>query len=317
MQDAYNLGWKIALAVKGIVPRSVLKTYESERRPVAQELIEFDRQFSRLFSGRPAKDVMDEEGIDLDEFKRVFVKGNLFASGLSINYGRSNIVAKPVDPLLRGEGIKVVSPPGMEVSDDSFAKNQSLATGLPIGKLFHSYQVINQSCARPWYFQQRLKADGRFRVVLFAGNILDPAQKERVDAWAATLDAPGSFLRRATPEGAKIDSVIEVLTIHSSKRVDTELLRDFPDILHPFDPTIGWDYDKVYVDDESHHEGFGDAYRNYGVDPQRGAVIAVRPDQVVGWVGELEDFDNLQKYFEACLVLRTSATLPIRVNGSA
>lgn len=307
MQDAYNLGWKVALAAKKVAPRSILKTYQSERRRVAQDLIEFDHRFSRLFSGRPATDVMDEEGISMAEFKDAFVKGNMFASGLSVDYGPSNLVVKPGDALKQADGDKVVTPPGVEVSEDTFAKKQGLATGLPVGMRFNSFKVLNQACARPWHFQERLKADGRFRVVLFAGKIVDPAQKERVDKFAAALDAPGSFLRRATPEGAKIDSVIEVLTIHSSKRTDTELLRDFPDILHPFDSQTGWDYDKVYVDDESYHEGFGDAYKNYGVDPAKGAVVAVRPDQYVGWVGELEDFGDLEKYFEGCLVLKPKA----------
>ena len=63
MQDTYNLGWKIALVAKGIAKRSILSTYQSERRRVAQDLIDFDHSFSRLFSGRPAKDVMDSEGV--------------------------------------------------------------------------------------------------------------------------------------------------------------------------------------------------------------------------------------------------------------
>lgn len=307
MQDTFNLGWKIALAAKGTAPRSILKTYQSERRRIAKDLIDFDHRFSRLFSGRPAKDVMDEEGIDMAVFKDAFVKGNMFASGLSVDYGPSNLVTKPGDPLALADGAKVVSPPGAPVSEELFAKRQALASGVPVGKRFNSIKVLNQSDARPWHFQERLKADGRFRIVLFAGKVLEPAQKERVNKFAAALDAPGSFLHRATPEGAKIDSVIEVLTIHASKRTDTELLTDFPDILHPFDAQTGWDYNKVYVDDESYHEGCGDAYEKYGVNPERGAVVAVRPDQYVGWVGDLEDFGDLEKYFEGCLVLKKSA----------
>lgn len=86
MQDAYNLGWKIANVVKGLTDRSILKTYQSERRRIAQDLIDFDHRFSRLFSGRPAKDVMDEEGISMDVFKEAFVKGNMFASGIGKIY---------------------------------------------------------------------------------------------------------------------------------------------------------------------------------------------------------------------------------------
>lgn len=82
MQDTYNLGWKLAQVINGYVDRTILKTYQSERRRIAQDLIDFDHRFSRLFSGRPAKDVMDEEGISMGDFKQAFLKGNMFASGI-------------------------------------------------------------------------------------------------------------------------------------------------------------------------------------------------------------------------------------------
>lgn len=81
---AYNLGWKIAHVVKGYSEETILKTYESERKKVAQDLIAFDHRFSRLFSGRPAKHVMDEEGVSMEEFKAAFEKGNEFASGIGM-----------------------------------------------------------------------------------------------------------------------------------------------------------------------------------------------------------------------------------------
>ncbi|OBS24493.1 hypothetical protein FPOA_05034 [Fusarium poae] len=304
MQDSYNLGWKIALVVKGIAKPDILKTYQSERRRVAQDLIEFDHRFSRLFSGRPAKDVMDEEGVSMEEFKDAFEKGNMFASGLSVNYGPSNIVAKAGDPLAEADGTKVVSPPGVSLTEETFVKKQALATGIPVGMRFNSFQVLNQACARPYHFQERLKADGRFRIVLFAGDILDPTQKARVEEFCNRLDHPNSFLHRVTPDGQKVDSVIEVLTIHSSKRWDTDIIRDFPSILRPWDEQTGYDYEKVHVDDVSYHEGYGNAYENYGVDKTRGCVVAVRPDQYVGWLGDLEDFDDMSDYFQGCLVAK-------------
>ena len=78
--------------VKGISVRSILKTYQSERRRIAQDLIDFDHRFSRLFSGRPAKDLMDEEGISMEDFKEAFRQGALFTSGLC-TYQPSNFEA--------------------------------------------------------------------------------------------------------------------------------------------------------------------------------------------------------------------------------
>jgi len=51
-KSAYNLGWKVANVVQGLSDRSILKTYQSERRKIAQDLIDFDHKFSRLFSGK-------------------------------------------------------------------------------------------------------------------------------------------------------------------------------------------------------------------------------------------------------------------------
>lgn len=82
LSKAYNLGWKIAQVVKGYAQPGLLRTYELERRKVAQDLIAFDRYFSRLFSGRPTKDVLDEGGIDLAVFKQAFEQGNMFTSGI-------------------------------------------------------------------------------------------------------------------------------------------------------------------------------------------------------------------------------------------
>ncbi|KAI0842791.1 putative phenol 2-monooxygenase [Hypoxylon sp. FL0890] len=303
MQDTFNLGWKIALVAKGIAKRSILKTYQSERRQIAKDLIDFDHRFSRLFSGRPAKDIMDAEGVSMQEFKDAFLKGNLFASGLSVNYGPSELVAKAIDAPEQGDGSEPNASASIGLTKDAFAKKQALATGLPVGMRFNSFKVLNQSDGRPWHFQEKLKSNGKFRVVLFAGNIHSPTQRDRVEKFCEALDAPNSFLRAATPAGSSLDTAIEVLTIHSSKRTETELLRDLPEVLHPYDPHTGWDYDKVFVDDVSYHEGFGDAYTNYGVDKERGCVVVVRPDQHVAWIGELEDFEELQRYFEGCLVL--------------
>lgn len=237
----------------------------------------------------------------MEEFKEAFVKGNMFACGLSVDYGPSNLIVKPGDAAKQGDGTLVAQ--SVTIAPEEFAEKQALATGIPVGKRFNSAQVLSQAGARPWQFQERLPADGRFRVVLFAGDVLAPAQKARVDAFCARLDAPDSFLHRTRPGNERVGNLIEVLTIHASKRWDTELLRDFPAVLHPYSPKTGWAYDKVYVDDESYHEGFGDAYTKYGVDRARGCVVIVRPDQYVAWVGDLEDFDQMQAYFAGCLKL--------------
>jgi 2-polyprenyl-6-methoxyphenol hydroxylase-like FAD-dependent oxidoreductase len=51
LQDAYNLGWKLALVVQGKADPALLDTYESERIPVAKRLLETtDRAFQAVVS---------------------------------------------------------------------------------------------------------------------------------------------------------------------------------------------------------------------------------------------------------------------------
>jgi hypothetical protein len=286
MQDAYNLGWKLGLVVKGIAQPSILETYQSERRQIAQDLIAFDHKFSRLFSGRPAKDVMDEEGVNMEDFKQAFLKGNMFASGLSVDYGASMLVAKPVN---EGEATAMSSPHTVAKPD--------LATGIKLGMRFPSYQVLNQSDARPYPFQQKLRSDGRFHLIIFAGHVVSPPQQQRLQSFCSHLTS-SAFL------SSHLHNNINILTVHASRRTDVELLRDFPEVLHPFDEKTGWDYNSVYVDDESYHEGFEDAYHGYGVNREEGCVVVARPDGYVAWIGEVDESggEGVEAYFRGVFV---------------
>lgn len=298
MQDTYNLGWKIGLVVKGLAKRSILRTYQSERRRIAQDLIAFDHRFSRLFSGRPAKDAADEAGISMAEFKDAFEKGNMFASGLAVDYGASILVAKPGDSADQGDGTDV----GPIINSiDKVVGKQELAGNIKLGMRFPSFQVLNQSDARPWHFGQFLKSDGRFRIIVLAGNLKDGKQWKRLQGFGESLAKPDSFLHRFTPSAKPVDSVIEILVIHSAPRKQVELL-DLHEIFHPFDEKRGWDYEKVFVDDVSYHEGHGEAYKNFGVDKESGCVVIARPDQYVGWIGELEDVRDIDRYFSEVLI---------------
>ncbi|KDN18628.1 FAD-dependent monooxygenase [Amycolatopsis rifamycinica] len=50
LQDAVNLGWKLAATVGGRAPEGLLDTYESERRPVAQRVVMHTQAQSALIS---------------------------------------------------------------------------------------------------------------------------------------------------------------------------------------------------------------------------------------------------------------------------
>ncbi|SEQ94763.1 FAD binding domain-containing protein [Lentzea xinjiangensis] len=53
LQDAVNLGWKLAARVRGWAPETLLDTYETERRPVAADVLQNTRAQVALASADP------------------------------------------------------------------------------------------------------------------------------------------------------------------------------------------------------------------------------------------------------------------------
>lgn len=204
---------------------------------------------------------------------------------IAVNYDASILVAKENDAAEKGKKTQ-----GQAVS------KPELATKLNIGKRMPSFKVLNHADARPWHLQELLKSNGRWRVIVFPGNLTESTNMQRYEKLGASLGSPDSFIRQFTPPGKPIDSVIEVLTVHSGPRRGIELL-DLPEAFHPHHGDLGWDYWKVYADEESYHEGHGQAYANYGIDPSRGGSVILRPDQYISWIGEMDDYEQMSRFF--------------------
>jgi phenol 2-monooxygenase (NADPH) len=55
MNDTWNLGWKLAAVLRGTAKPELLHTYSDERQKVAKQLIDFDREFAKMFSAHPTE----------------------------------------------------------------------------------------------------------------------------------------------------------------------------------------------------------------------------------------------------------------------
>ena len=70
MQDAYNLGWKLGLVMNGLAKPELLDTYETERRPIAEQVIWAASSLHEIFMGHGkdigerAKKINDPEFLD-------------------------------------------------------------------------------------------------------------------------------------------------------------------------------------------------------------------------------------------------------------
>lgn len=215
---------------------------------------------------------------------------------LAVNYGSSVIVAKQGNSTDQGDGTDV----GVHNPNFQVLSTQTLATKVEVGKRIPSYKVLNQSDARPSHLQELLRSNGRWRIITFPGDIRDAVQAAKLKDVGEKLAAPNSFLRRFTPSAGRYDDVFEVLAIHNAPRTEVSFF-DFPEVYRNFDEVEGWDYWKIFVDDQSYHEGHGRIYENLGID-LAGCSVVLRPDQYVSYVGPMDAYDELDKFFSGFML---------------
>ncbi|KAI9706864.1 MAG: hypothetical protein M1820_004643 [Bogoriella megaspora] len=275
LQDGYNIGWKLAHVLKGTSPSSLLRTYEQERGKIAKDLIDFDRYLTKLLANK--SDVTNSAKL----FSEAFIKDARYTAGLTATYEDSEIV--------------------------SVSKSrQKLATGLAVGMRFPSAQVVRFCDAKAMPLTRALSADGRWRIVIFTGDIVQEMAKKRLERLAEFLEGKDSPVTRFTPHGADIDSLIEPIVVLSGDRMKIEQ-EDIPDYFWP--ETGRWkmrDIHKVFIDDESYNSGHGHAYEKYEIDSNKGALAIVRPDQHVSIVTDIDDYQSVKEFFNGCLIAQTT-----------
>jgi phenol 2-monooxygenase len=87
MHDAVNLGWKLSLVLQGIAKPGLLHTYEAERLPNVQRLINYDKDISRLMTMQLPESWTGDPSADPNEILGVVMKeAATFSSGLGIFY---------------------------------------------------------------------------------------------------------------------------------------------------------------------------------------------------------------------------------------
>ncbi|MCI4065670.1 FAD-dependent oxidoreductase [Micromonospora sp. R77] len=91
IQDAWNLAWKLALAVRGVAAPGLLDSYETERRPEGEEIV-----------GRAVRMAFTDE-LDRDDLKRQFLQ----EMSMLLSYADSPLVGESLsapDALRAGPG---------------------------------------------------------------------------------------------------------------------------------------------------------------------------------------------------------------------
>ncbi|GAA1690748.1 FAD-dependent monooxygenase [Nonomuraea maheshkhaliensis] len=89
VQDAVNLGWKLAGRIRGWAPASLLDTYQAERRPVAEDVLDNTRAQAELLSPGPGPRAVRRllaELMDFDEVNRHLIE-KIAAIGVRYDFG--------------------------------------------------------------------------------------------------------------------------------------------------------------------------------------------------------------------------------------
>jgi 2-polyprenyl-6-methoxyphenol hydroxylase-like FAD-dependent oxidoreductase len=107
IQDAFNLGWKLAAQITGWAPEGLLDTYESERRPVAAAVLTSTRAQMHLMSPEPGPHAVREllsELMDFDDVRRHLAEKTA-AIGVRYDVGDGpELVGRRLRDLVLGQG---------------------------------------------------------------------------------------------------------------------------------------------------------------------------------------------------------------------
>ncbi|GGD39148.1 phenol 2-monooxygenase [Microbacterium faecale] len=262
MQDAFNLGWKLAAVLRGQSDGTLLRTYSEERRAIAADLIAFDRFWS-AFIAQPALDPDHPErgGVSPEDMRAEFARQGRYTAGFGTVYEPSRLTGR--------------------------STHQHLATGFEIGTRFHSAPVRRIADGRRMEIGHTHRADGRWRLYAFGD-----AGGGRLNEFATWLteaaDAPvGAF----TPAGDDLDSVFDVHGIVRGSHHDIDVTA-LPSILLPTSGPLGLqDWEKAWATDP-----VDDIFARRGI-ASAGALVVVRPDQYVAHVLPLDAREELTDFF--------------------
>ncbi|KAJ0135869.1 Uncharacterized protein HZ326_21105 [Fusarium oxysporum f. sp. albedinis] len=269
LQDGYNIGWKLGHLLGGRAPPEILETYISERQGTAKDLIDFDRHFTKLFSTT----YRQENGITAGVFKDEFVKAGCYTAGIATKYGAS-MLTRP------GDGCS------------------QIASKLVVGMRFPSSLVLRVCDSRPLHLSRALPSDGRWHLVVFAGDMVANDARFKLNQHSSSKLAADlvKIIGSYTREGAQPDSIINTILLLSSQHAPD--LETLPNLFTPktgklqvkrMYPLVHAWYvaadrtskvrTNVFIDNESYYtSGCGHAFVSYGIDQSQGAVVVVRPD---------------------------------------
>ncbi|KAH1606460.1 hypothetical protein KXX21_005894 [Aspergillus fumigatus] len=300
MQDTFNLGWKIASVIKGVLHPWVLETYQEERLPVAERLIALDQRICRGMCSQRSGHPEVQQGHFDEDHKRALEDENSSMSGLAVIYQPNSLVTSTAwDAPLPKDVASCISRP-------------SVAQNLQVGARIPSVLILNQSDSQACHLQQILPSTGQWNLLVFGGDIADADQKSRVQDLADALNSSGSVfekLKDPVSVARRGFPALGVYLIHCADRLSIEL-NDLPMVFRPWTKD-GVDYGRVWADGEAyHHAGGGKLYSSFGIG-DKGCMALLRPDQHLAFLSDINDVESLEQFLRSIMPEATQKPMPI------
>ena len=266
MADTWNLGWKLAAVLRGTAGRSSCTPIRGTAE-VAEQLIDFDREFSAMFSAHPRPGTTTARAWT----RRVPVvlrEQGRFTAGVATQYDPSMLTAAPT--------------------------YQHLAAGFPVGMRFHSAPVVRRRMPSRCIWDTR---PGRRRLAyLHLRRPDDPASGPLPWALLSSCQSDVSPAHPIHPgrlrprRHHRRPGCLPAVTPRS-------VPREMPAVLRPRKGQFGLiDYEDVLP--RPQHRRLFDLRR---INRDTGCLVLVRPDQYVAHVLPLHGYDALNNFFAGIL----------------
>ena len=308
--DAINMAWKLHHVESGFADRSILTTYEVERKHVAEQLLNFDAEYAALFSkrqpsacevaagsnsathaGNSSKD-SSSTSAPTNDFVETFKANCEFTSGYGVAYDANMLNWAPDahparSPLFAPKSCK-----------------------LRTGRIMVPSNVTRVSDANFVHLENEIPFNGSFRLFVFAGLAATSKHHPGLQSLAAGMEKEGSFYSRFSHREGRLSAIQEhheadnphspfftLALVLAAKRAEVEI-SELPALFQAYGT-------HVYADDiwsERVPEAKAASHAKVGLE-EGGGVVVIRPDGHVGCVVALSEgsgtAEALEEYFGA------------------
>jgi len=279
--DAVNLAWKIHHVESGWAPRTLLSTYESERKLIAETLLDFDARYAKLFSTRipSAGEVAGASSntSEDNEFIKTFKASCEFTSGYGVAYKPNVINWDPQHP-----------------AQHPFILQHHQGTTQRTGRILTAATVTRVVDANVVHLEQEIPLNGSYRIFLFAGvpgqtrtalNDLASHMSTAASFFSAFLHKDLATTDRYHERHNPHTLFLSFALIFAAPRSHIHIEEQLPNAFARY-------ADHVYADDvwdQRVPNAKAAAHAKMGLDQDKGGIVVVRPDGYVGVVVKLEE----------------------------